>query len=166
MVSSTCSSASIESAPAGFLGLTADGGVDVVTDAENSQTLLLRPLSVDISAYPEIEQRIIRMNSQSANFLPLLSSSNNTLMTLDDSKTKGKARKSSFSKLASISRRGRFDSTFRLVPDYYPLPRWRPIRNRKNSANYTAADLKQLSEKLREYERQNKRKSVIRFFNG
>jgi len=164
MVSSTCSSASIESAPAGFPGVTADGVVDVVTNAENRLALTPRPSSVEISAHPLIDQRTICMNSKSADFLPLGSSSNEALMTLDNAK-RGKTRKASFPKLASISRRGRFDSAFRLAPDFYPLPRWRPIRSRKSSANHTSADLKQLSEKLREFERQNKRKSVIRFFN-
>ena len=48
MVSSTCSSASIESAPAGFPGLTADGVVDAVTDARGALALMLRPSSVEV----------------------------------------------------------------------------------------------------------------------
>ena len=50
MVSSTCSSASIESAPAGFPGVTADGVVDVVTDAGSALALMQRPSSVEVGS--------------------------------------------------------------------------------------------------------------------
>merc|ERR1719228_2124802 len=49
--------------------------------------------------------------------------------------------------------------------DHSPPPRWRPVRSRRNSAQNSIVDLRQLSENFREFERKNRRKSVTRFFN-
>jgi len=160
MVSSTCSSASIESAPAGFPGLTADGVVDAVTDAKGALALMLRPSSVEVGA--NHDESFYGMELQLKDALPLLSSSNAELIPYQK---RMRNKKSSSPKLSSISRRGRYDASFRLAPDYYPLKRWRPVRSRKNSANFSAADLRQLSENLKQYQRENKRKSIIRFFD-
>ena len=47
MVSSTCSTASIESAPGGFPGFATDVAADVVTDGKHSMALIQRPYSVE-----------------------------------------------------------------------------------------------------------------------
>lgn len=157
MVSSTCSSASIEAAPAGFPGLTADGAIDAFSDARKSLIVWQRPLSVeDIQADRETVsgKELMLKDVQSA-----LSSSNWLY------KNQGKNKKTAFPKLSSISRRNRYDSAYRLGSDFYPLPRWRPLRSRR-VAQSGAIDLKQLSENFKEYERKNRRKSVRRFFDS
>jgi len=160
MVSSTCSSASIESAPAGFLGFTADGAVDAVTDVRNSLVLMQRPLSVEVGYGDGASYTCMDLQLKGA--LPLLTSSNSQWHHLVN---RDRNKKSAHPKLSSISRRGRYDSAFRLMSDYYPLPRWRPLRSRRNSAQYSGIDLRQLSENLKQFERQNRRRSVIRFFD-
>merc|ERR1711951_286119 len=106
-------------------------------------------------------------NLQVKDLLPLLSPSQLALHPeWFYGKHQGKHKRPfSSSKLSSISRRGRFDSAFRIAADFYPLPRWRPVRSRRNSAQNSIVDLRQLSENFREFERKNRRKSVTRFFN-
>jgi len=157
MVSSTCSTASIESAPGGFPGFATDVAADVVTDGKHSMALIQRPYSVETGCgYGETNAS---MELQLLDALPLLSSS----YSLWHHRTKNK--KSTYPKLSSISRRGRYDSSFRLTPDFYPLPRWRPMRSRRTSTKFGDIDLRQLSENLKQFKRQNRRKSVIRFFD-
>jgi len=163
MVNSTCSSASTESAPAGFPGLTADVVADAVADASALHSLVSRerPSSADLQFASQ------GLELQLKDLLPLLSSSNPTPHPgWFYSKHQGKSKRPfSSSKLSSISRRGRFDSAFRIAADFYPFPRWRPVRSRRNSAQNSIVDLRQLSENFREFERKNRRKSVTRFFN-
>jgi len=163
MVNSACSSASTESAPAGFPGLTADAVADAVADVSALHSLVPRerPSSADLQFASH------GLELQLKDLLPLLSPSKTTLHPgWFYSKHQGKQKRPfSSSKLSSISRRGRFDSAFRIAADFYPLPRWRPVRSRRNSAQNSIVDLRQLSENFREFERKNRRKSVTRFFN-
>merc|ERR1711972_1298105 len=106
MVSSTCSSASIESAPAGFPGFTADNAADVATDAAGNK-LVVRERPVSISEAECVSRDALR-NS------PL------TISTQSNNKSRYECKRSTPMKLSSISKRGRYDSAFRSAPDYYP----------------------------------------------
>jgi len=151
MVSSTCSSASIESAPAGFPGFTADNAADVATDAAGNK-FVVRERPVSISEAECISRDALR-------------NSLFTISTQSNNKGRYECKRSTPMKLSSISKRGRYDSAFRSAPDYYPLARWRPIRSRNYSAVAADVDLKLLNHLLKEFEWKNRRKSVIRFFD-
>lgn len=161
MVSSTCSSASIESAPAGFLGLTADGAVDAVTDVRNSLVLMQRPLSVEVGFGGCASLTYMDWRLKGA--VPLLAPSNSRWY---HQILRNRDKKTSYLQFSSISHRGRYDSALRSNSDFFPFPRWRPLRSRRVSAQNGGFDLRQLSENLKQFERtQNRRRSVIRFFN-
>lgn len=151
MVSSTCSSASIESAPAGFPGVTADNAADFTTDAVG-KIMVIRERPVSIS-----EAECVSKGA--------LYNSTSTISAQLNKNRNEKFTRATPSRLSSISKRGRYDSAFRSAPDFYPFPRWRPLRTRKYSAIGADIDLKQLDEVFREFEWKNRRKSVIRFFD-
>lgn len=152
MVSSTCSSASIESAPAGFPGAVAVNAAEFAANAAD-KSVFIRRRPVSISEAEFLLKGTLR-NSISA------------ISTQQTSKNRNSnLKRTTSSKLSSLSKRGRYDSAFRSSPDYYPFPRWRPLRMRKYSAVGADGDLKQLNNIFKEFEWNNRKKSVIRFFD-
>jgi len=184
MVSSTCSSASIESAPAGFPGLLSPSAVAPAAAAAAAATAAFidseRPVSVDVG-YGSSEHFVIdglnkgsgRGSKELALLLsmpPKMRSSSSSSSWFDNKGYRNNNNKrtlssssSSSSKLASISKRGRFDSSYKIAADFYPFPRCRRRRfSLSNGANF---DLRQLRESFKEFERQNRRKALVRYFD-
>jgi len=158
MVSSTCSTASIESAPAGFPGFTADNAADVATE-NTERRLVARERPVSTSETERFSGNSLQLS------LPKKFS-----QFVNNNKTRNAQNKrASPSRLSSIFKRGRYDASYfrsTSAPDYYPFPRWRPLSRRRGSCSGVDVDLKRLDNVFKEFEWKNRRKSVIRFFNG
>lgn len=172
MVSSSCSLASTESAPAGFLDCTVDDAASQTSKCTADEALVTQQshYSTDDDNKNLKTQKFLVARTRPLSFSEGSERHHHSLIsvpTLAQSKNKSHLERDKRvpSRLFSISRRGRFNSSLRCAPDFYPLPRWRPQRSRRCSFG-SDIDLKQLNDLFKEFEWKNKRKSVIRFFDG